>query len=566
MRAGFHAPKRLFAGCAFTLWLFFTPAHAQTSESTASLRGVVTNASGGGGLRKAYLLLSPTIGSKGGVSFTAVTNDQGAFAIENIAPGEYRLDVECTGFLETQYGGGSSFGERSVLKLSPGDKLSGIEIKMTPQAVLSGRVLAQDGDPWPHARVSIFRVTWKKGKRSVQPADSTTLSPDVDDRGEFRMAGLAPGSYYVRAEPDQWWEREHRSPAARQQPTWYPSSPDAESSTPLILAAGQQSPEIEIRLRSGAGSTFRIRGKVAGLTEIPSPRGDPRMGQRRIWARRISTEADVEQSPSGNLAADGSFAIPSVPSGSYEIWVAQGTYPPTTLGHATVQVDDRDVEGVSIQLYAPQTLRSNLKIEGSEGTESPGSLIYLEGTDLLDRWPTARDDGSLEFQEVGVGRYRVRLWDSARPRFYLKSVRYGNEESSDGSFTLVPDGGPLEVVLSARGARVTGALLRDGKTTTPRVVLIPDTDDAARRENLSRSAVFDQNGVFTIKAIAPGSYKLYGFESVPDDIWLVPDFLKEVESFGAAFKAAEGDLKTIQLPLVGKAETDRILAKLGLQN
>jgi Carboxypeptidase regulatory-like domain len=466
MCAGFHGRKRFFAGCAFTLWLFFTLAQAQTSESTASLRGVVTNASGGGGLRKAYLRLSPPIGSKGGVSLTAVTNDQGAFAIENIAPGEYRLDVECTGFLDTQYGGGSAFGERSVLKLSAGDKLTGIEIKMTPQAVLSGRVLDQDGDPWPHANIQVLRVVWKKGKRSLEAAEASGFW-GVDDRGEFRIAELAPGRYYVRAEPDVYWEREHRPPAARQQATWYPSSPDAESSTPVILAAGQQSPEIEIRLRSGAGSTFRIRGKVAGLTEIPSPRGDPRMGQRRIWARRISTEADVEQSPSGNLAADGSFAIPSVPSGSYEIWVAQGTYPPTTLGHATVQVDDRDVEGVSIQLYAPQTLRSNLKIEGSEGTESPGSLIYLEGTDLLDRWPTTRDDGSLEFQEVGVGRYRVRLWDSARPRFYLKSVRYGNEESSDGGFTLVPDGGPLEVVLSARGARVTGALLRDEKAQRP---------------------------------------------------------------------------------------------------
>jgi hypothetical protein len=98
------------------------------------------------------------------------------------------------------------------------------------------------------------------------------------------------------------------------------------------------------------------------------------------------------------------------------------------------------------------------------------------------------------------------------------------------------------------------------------VVLVPDTDDAARRENLSRSAVFDQNGIFTIKAIAPGSYKLYAFESVPDDIWLVPDFLKEVESLGVALKAAEGGLTTIQLPLMGKVATDRILAKLGLQN
>jgi hypothetical protein len=72
MRTRFHGLKRLFVGCAFTLWLFFTLAQAQRPDSTASLRGVVTNASGGGGLRKAYLRLSPAIGSKGGSSLTAV--------------------------------------------------------------------------------------------------------------------------------------------------------------------------------------------------------------------------------------------------------------------------------------------------------------------------------------------------------------------------------------------------------------------------------------------------------------------------------------------------------------
>jgi hypothetical protein len=568
MRTVLEGPKRFFVGCAFTLWLFFTLAQAQTRESTASLRGVVTNASGGGGLRKAYLRLSPAIGSNGGESFTAVTNDQGAFAIENIAPGEYRLDVECAGFLDAQYGGGSFFDGGSVLKLSPGDKLTGIEIKMTPQAVLSGRVLDGDGDPWLHARISIFRVIWKKGKRSLEPADTTTPSPDVDDRGEFRMAGLAPGRYYVLAEPDQWWEQEHRPPAARQQPTWYPSSPDAGSSTPVVLTAGQQSPGIEIRLRSGAVSTFRIRGKAAGMDEIPLLNGDPRVVRRRIVAQRISSEADVQQNLSTRLSPDGSFEIAGVSRGNYDIWITQG-YPALPLGHALVEIDDRDVDGVAIQLHATQTLHVNLRLEGGEGTESPGNLIYLDPMGFFGYFGELQPmvkDGSPEFEDVGVGRYQVKLQDSVRARFYMKSIRYGNTDSSDGRFTFTPDGGPLEVTLSARGARVTGALLRDEKGAMPRVVLIPDTDDAARREDLSRSAVFDQNGVFTIKAIAPGSYKLYGFESVPDDIWLVPDFLKEVETFGVALKAAEGDLATVQLPLVGKAETDRILAKLGLQN
>jgi len=146
---------------------------------------------------------------------------------------------------------------------------------------------------------------------------------------------------------------------------------------------------------------------------------------------------------------------------------------------------------------------------------------------------------------------------------YLKTVRYGDVESNDGAFTLASYGVPLEVIFSARGARLSGTVT--GKfATTPQVILIPDTFDAARREHETRAAIFDQNGVFTLESIPPGSYKLYAFENVPEGVWLDPDFLTEVESKGSAFEAAEGDAKTIQVPLLSKAETDRILTKLGI--
>ena len=78
--------------------------------------------------------------------------------------------------------------------------------------------------------------------------------------------------------------------------------------------------------------------------------------------------------------------------------------------------------------------------------------------------------------------------------------------------------------------------------------MIRETPDGARREHGTRAAVFDQSGVFSIESIAPVSYKPYAFESVPEGIWLDPDFLREVESTGVAFEAAEGDAKTIQIP------------------
>jgi hypothetical protein len=553
----------------YTLLLLFTAqAQPDSPARTASVRGVVTNSASGEGLRKAYLRLA-SIGK--GSAYPVTTNDQGAFFIENVAPGNYRLDVECTGFLDTWYGGGAGPDDAVELHLSAGQGLSGIEIKMTPQSVITGRVLDQDGDPWPRANISVFHSVWKKGRRHIEYADSIG-APQVDDRGEFRIAGLTPGRYYVFAEPDGMWEEQHHpdvnnQPAIRQQPTWYPSSPDVESSTPITVAAGQQLNGLDIRLRRGAGSKLRILGKLSGIENIPKPSGDPRIVGLRVSARRDSTVADEDTYDGGGGAVhpDGSFEVNFLSSGTYDVWVRQGFPSSTILGHATVQVDDRDVENVSIDVHPPQTLRVIARIEGDETAKPPLQSIYLEPIDFpgIEPFPIPKEDGSLEFRDLGLSRYRVNTPGLAYVHLYLKTLRYGNAESSDGTFTLGSYGVPLELVFSTHGARLSGTI--GGKAETPQVILIPETPDAALREYKTRAAVFDQNGVFTIESIAPGRYKVYVFEDVPEGIWLDPDFLKEVESAGIAFVAAEGDAKTIQAPLLGKAETNRVLAKLGIE-
>jgi hypothetical protein len=544
----------------YTLLLLFTAqAQPDSPDRVASIHGIVTNAASGEGLRKAYLRLA-SIGK--GSAYPVTTNDQGVFVVENVAPGNYRLSAGSTGFLDAQYG--------MEFRLSAGDKVSGIEIKMVPQAVLSGRVLDQDGDPWPRAHINVFHSVWKKGRRHIEPAESSG-SWEVDDRGEFRIASLAPGRYYVLAESDIDWEKQHHpdvnnQPAIREQPTWYPSAPDVESSVPITLAAGQQLSGLDIRLRLGAGSNLHIRGKLTGLQDIPVlSAGQGRFFGPAILAQRVSAAMDRDKSYGGTIRSDSSFDIVGVPSGTYDIWIKQGFPVSTLLGHATVQVDDRDVENVAIELHPPQSLSGAIRIEGGETANPPHISISLEPVDFpgSDRFTAPKEDGSFEFEDLGLGRYRVYVQEETRKQVYLKTLRYGNAESSDGTFALASYGVPLEAVFSTRGARLSGTVT--GKAAMPQVILLPDTTDAARREHETRAAVFDQNGVFSIESIPPGSYKLYAFENVPEGIWLDSEFLKEVESAGVAFVAAEGDAKSIQAPLLGKVETDRVLAKLGIE-
>jgi protocatechuate 3,4-dioxygenase beta subunit len=97
---------------------------------------------------------------------------------------------------------------------------------MTPQGVIIGRVIDQDGDPIANAQIAVARYGYDGGRRTLIPAGAG-LAPGAaaganadpaaqaaaaqallggggqttDDQGSFRIVTLAPGRYYVSADP-----------------------------------------------------------------------------------------------------------------------------------------------------------------------------------------------------------------------------------------------------------------------------------------------------------------------------------------------------------------------------
>jgi Carboxypeptidase regulatory-like domain len=284
-----HRPSaRYVSGIAYILLLPLTgpsllPAQTPPDPSVTecSVKGTVTDAVTGARLRKVYVRLEPT--SEKGTAYPTVTNDQGEFVIRNVAPGAFRLSAEKQGYLDGSYGGDADtprYRIRVELRLTAGQNLSDLHIALTPQATVSGRILDDDGDPWNQATAIIYRSVSRKGKRELDRVDDE----NADDRGVFRIAQLPPGQYYLAAEPDTDWE-DRNLPASvpHHQTTWYPSSPEAGTATPIGLTAGESRDDIEIRLRRG--SFFHIRGSVTGLDRIPPsrlPHDRPERWQLRV--------------------------------------------------------------------------------------------------------------------------------------------------------------------------------------------------------------------------------------------------------------------------------------------
>jgi hypothetical protein len=76
---------------------------------------------------------------------------------------------------------------------------------------------------------------------------------------------------------------------------------------------------------------------------------------------------------------------------------------------------------------------------------------------------------------------------------------------------------------------------------------------------------FDQTGTFAFQDLEPGLYSLYAFEGVPDGAWENSDFMKEVAGAGKEIRLAEGEVKSVDVPLISKSDVALRLKKLGME-
>jgi hypothetical protein len=80
-------------------------------------------------------------------------------------------------------------------------------------------------------------------------------------------------------------------------------------------------------------------------------------------------------------------------------------------------------------------------------------------------------------------------------------------------------------------------------------MLIPNGD---RRENplIYKRGITNVDGKVTLIALAPGAYKLFAWENIPNGAELNADFMKEFEDRGIPVTIAAGAQLKVQLPLI----------------
>ena len=521
-------------------------------QEKGSIEGRVVNAVSNDPVRRVILTLTK-INAKGDPA-TTQTDGEGHFAFSGLEAGAYRLEGERSGFQRQAYGARLNLTVGTLLSVGAGAALKDVTFKLVPDAVISGQVLDQDGEPMPNLMVSARRRGYAGNRREWVQAGAT----QTNDRGEYRIAGLRPGRYIVLAMNMNLGialagvSREPRSdrPDTTYASTYYGNTLEVSRAAPIEIRMGDDRRGTNIQMIKT--TTVRVRGKV-----VNPPEGSTLM---MLLLRRGTGSGQAPGSVAVAQSGDGSFEITGVTPGSYLLTARSATDPLKVAGAMPLEVGDRHVEGLEFRLSPGAEVRGHITILG-EKTAGREVRVSLEGVDEMPGdQPSAGggEDGRFTLKGVYAGKYRVRV-NGLPENAYVRSVKLGGQEVDESGVEL-GSAAELEIALSPGGAQVEGVVSGpDGKpVASATVTFLPDS----KRESSYASTRTDQNGTFLEKGLRPGRYKVLAWEDMEAGAFRDPEFVKPFESRATAVALEENGrvkmtLQGIPFEEAAKAGSDR---------
>ena len=407
----------------------------------------------------------------------AITMDDGRFTIDDVAPAAYTIAIAKAGYPTVQYGQPRPTARGTPIAIKAGERLT-LDLPLPRGAVIAGTVIDDAGEP-----VEGFRIVVRRTSARTPVLRGYSLS--LGERGEYRLFGLAAGTYRIGATLGS-----EADPGA-----------DAPGSITVAIGAGEER-DVDLRAAPPPRTSSVI------VTPVPAP------GQTLRYPRVILRRVGDARGPiSGPRNPDGSTTFPSIPTGLYKAIVHAGT----TWGSADVSVDGERPVSVHVALTPGHRISGRVIFAGS--SPRPARLsVHLLGPDMDgiavgDSGLTGeiRADGGFTIAGVPPGRFLIEIAGGTRSDpWTIRSADVAGVDAADVPLTMgSEDVAGVEVTMTDAKTAVRGtvALAGGGKANGRQVVLYP-ADARLRVRHLRRVAVAltDVEGRFEIVGLPPGDY------------------------------------------------------------
>lgn len=266
----------------------------------------------------------------------AQTDGDGKFTLNNLTANAYVINAFALGYvLEPD----SSEHTAARVYHYPGDSVT---LRMSKGGVITGLVTDADGAPLVGLFVEAVRVRYPDGSAVREGAGGRVWQPrQTDDRGVYRIYGLRPGAYIVRAGGRSSFGP--FTPYDLKVPTYHPSAP-REGAINVSVLAGQETSGIDIRYRGAAGHA--ISGTLSGALPSGSPISNFVVALKHVSASAPEQYIALQPDAAG-------FVFDGVADGDYDL-LARPVAPRADYAAASparrVSVRGRDVSGITLAL------------------------------------------------------------------------------------------------------------------------------------------------------------------------------------------------------------------------
>lgn len=517
-------------------------------EDLCTLEGMVVNTATGEPIAKAQILLSRIERQERPYSSTA--DGEGKFIFKGIEPGQYRLSATRNGYVRAAYGARGSSSMGTVLTLQKAQAMKGLEFKLIPHAVVTGRVIDADGEPVPYSQVSLLRPSYMQGRRQMLPAGNAM----TNDLGEYRMFSVPPGNYILMATArnDEFSymgsvDASGREAQEASSTTYYPNVLEMDQAAKVAVAQGARLQGLDVRLLKSR--VYRVSGQVSGMP-----------GRGRNAAVNLMSKSDsmgwmgIGRSMS-QVQPDGKFELRGVRPGVYTLNANVFEQDARLSGRVEVTVTNANVERVMVNLSPGFDVQGVVKIEGAS---ADGMRVAFEPRERGEMYfgganGVVKDDGTFVFRQVPAalkGTFRA-----YRPPdgYYVKAVKYG-EADLLGDETELSPGGVIEVTMSAGAAKIEGVVTSDKTAPAAGVGVVAIPSDIRARATLQTATTTDQTGRYSIKNLPPGEYSIVAIDGYEGGMDQDPEFLKTYQSAVEKVTVKEKAVENKSLKAVKAAE------------
>jgi len=517
-------PRLFFAAvivaAAFVFWPASAPGQSGNEKipETGAISGRVTIA-GKNAANITVAAYSPETISQRKSAARAVTDTEGRYRLTGLAAAQYQitsLTPDLTTADQTQV---NDFGfviaaSSKSITLAAGEEVENIDLKLVRGGVITGRVTDANNKPVVEEQISLIPVddNGNQSRNMRIPFGGSDLY-QTDDRGVYRIYGLAPGRYKVSAGIESGGGIGGvRGFYAR---TFYPDTPDQTKARVVEVSEGSEASDIDIQL-GRQEETYSASGRV-----VDGETGEAVVGAQLSYL--VATENPGRYSPfyiGDGSGKRGEFKLTGLSPGRFGVYLSSEFEGGDYFSEITYfDVVDKDVTGLEVKARRGLTLGGVVVVEGAGPSKSPAQTerLRISASAMQQSQPQERNagtstiaqDGSFHIGGLRAGRFSLFVYaagGTSSPPLITRIERDGITVTPSLELQAGQSVSDLRVIVSYGTGAIHGSVrFVGGVPAADTRLVVRCTRDGTQT---SGGTSPDARGHFLIKNLSAGTYEV----------------------------------------------------------